>query len=69
MTRAEYNESGSNACRRKFVDWKTPSRPIDDDVIMVDKLVAKDRVKTKGKARARPGEEDRKVSRSRAKAR
>ena len=42
VTREEYNESGSNACRRKFPDWK----PKDGEASL-----------TKGKGRARVTEE------------
>lgn len=44
VTREEYIEMGSNACRRKFKDW----RPQDgDDVVL-----------TKGKGRMREDDED-----------
>ncbi|EPQ54631.1 actin-like protein Arp6 [Gloeophyllum trabeum ATCC 11539] len=29
VTRAEYQESGSNACRRKFKDWRSSDRGVD----------------------------------------
>lgn len=57
VTRAQYEEGGSNACHKKFADWKT--RPADEDVIMVDKSSAtKERSRAKGKGRAKVVEED-----------
>ncbi|THH10060.1 hypothetical protein EW146_g8492 [Bondarzewia mesenterica] len=47
VTRSEYQESGSNACRRKFKDWKNTGRGND---------ATKD--SGKGKARAREDEDD-----------
>jgi len=43
VTRAEYLEGGSNACRRKFKDWRSLDEALKDDT----------NTKTKGKGRQR----------------
>jgi len=54
VTRAEYQESGSNACRRKFPGWMT--RPERDELADVHEDTGRkaktDRARAKGKARA-----------------
>lgn len=47
MTRAEYLESGSNACRRKFAS-DTNSSEVSDEI-----MKEKEKPKGKGKARAK----------------
>ena len=43
VTRAEYLEGGSNACRRKFKDWRSSDEASKDET----------KVKVKGKGRQR----------------
>ena len=51
VTRAEYLESGSNACRRKFPSWSSDPKDIGHSVEVGE--VEKIKPKEKGKARAR----------------
>ena len=60
VTRAEYLESGSNASRRKFKDWKVDQK---------EKESEKAKELTKGKARRREDEDERAPSKKPARLR
>jgi len=50
VTRAEYLESGSNACRRKFKDWRSSDEVSKDEANL--------KAKSKGKQREEGGRID-----------
>jgi actin-related protein 6 len=50
VTRAEYLESGSNACRRKFKDWRSSDEVSKDESNL--------KAKSKGKQREESGRVD-----------
>lgn len=53
VTRAEYLESGSNACRRKFKDWRSSDEVLKDESNL--------KAKSKGKQREEGGRIDTRV--------
>jgi actin-related protein 6 len=60
VTRAEYLESGSNACRRKFKDWKVEEKAKDKGSVSTAKGKGRQRdmeegVKKGGRTRTRVG--------------
>ncbi|TDL17756.1 Actin/actin-like protein [Rickenella mellea] len=65
VTRAEYLECGSNACRRKFKDWRSTDR--EEQKEREREVDRTKHTKPKGKTRANDDETRKKLSRTRTK--
>lgn len=64
ITRAEYQESGSNACRRKFRDWKWRPEDVETPVVRTVKRGRASTARNEPDASASPEEDEAPTRRS-----